>query len=122
MQSMRCAARFRVARGYNAFRNAPAVTGRNIDDLIKLADTKGWPGYFGTPSIASAAAGSRGMNAIAQAAVGVALDILNGASDSGMSRVADLANDPSFKPIVDKALEHDRAIEKRQADWLARHN
>ena len=104
------------------FRTAPAVIGRNIADLVALAETKGWPGYFGTPAIATAAAGSRAMIGIADAAVGTALDILNGTADSEMPRIADLAADPAFKPLVDEVLEHDRFAEQRQADWLAKHN
>jgi hypothetical protein len=103
-----------------AFRTAPPVVGHNMADLIELASTKGWPGYFGTPSIASAAAGNRAMMAIAQAAAGVARDILNGVFDSTMPREADLARDPSMKPIVDRALEHDRSGERRQSEWIAK--
>jgi hypothetical protein len=68
-----------------------------------------------------AAAGSRAMIAIAQAAVSVAEDILNGTADSERPRVADLAGDPTIKPLVDRALEHDRSAEQRQAEWLAKH-
>jgi len=103
------------------FRTSPPVTGRNMAELVALAKTKEWPGYFGTPSIATAAAGSRAMIAIAQAAVDVAVEILNGTADSEMSRVADLAADPAFKPLVDQSLEHDRSAEQRQAAWLAKH-
>ncbi len=41
------------------------------------------------------------MIAIAQAAVAVAMDILNGTADSAMSRVADSAEDPAVEPIVE---------------------
>ena len=71
------------------FRSAPGLTGHNLADLVVLAKTTGWQGYFGTPSIATAAAGSRAMIAIAQAAAAVAMDILNGTADPAMSRVAD---------------------------------
>jgi creatinine amidohydrolase/Fe(II)-dependent formamide hydrolase-like protein len=103
-------------------RTAPEVVGHNMDDLVTLAQAKGWPGYFGTPSIANAAAGSRAMIAISQAAVETALDILNGAPDSDLPRVADLARDPAFKQLVDQTLEHDLSAEQRQAAWLAKHN
>jgi creatinine amidohydrolase len=105
-----------------AFRNAPPVVGRNIEDLVALAKTRGWPGYFGTPSIANSAAGSRAMMAIAQAAAATALDILDGTPDSDMPRVADLAEDPAFKHLVDQALEHERSAEQRQTAWLAKLN
>ena len=61
------------------------------------------------------------MNALAQAAADAALEILNGKSDSGLPREADLDQDPAIKPLVDQVLEHEQAAEKRQADWLAKH-
>jgi creatinine amidohydrolase len=103
-------------------RTAPAVVGHNIADLIALAKAREWPGYFGTPSIATAAAGSRAMTGIAQAAVGAAMDILSGIAPVEMPRLADLAEDPAIKPIVDQELEHDRTAEQRHAEWLMKHN
>jgi hypothetical protein len=60
------------------------------------------------------------MNVIARAAVDLVLKVLEGGSYHG-SRVADRpASDPTFKRAVDAALEHERRIEQRQAEWLAK--
>src|SRR5262245_36429747 len=102
--------------------NARPVVGRSFADLITIARKDDWPGYFGTPSIASASAGSRAMQAIAQAAVDAALKILDGAPDDALPRVASLADaNADIRKMVDASLERERQIEQRQNDWLARH-
>ncbi len=100
---------------------APPVVGRNFADLVALASRDDWPGYWGTPSIATAAAGARAMSAIAQAAVDVALKVLDGAPDAALVRVADqTATNPDIAKLVAASLEHERQIEQRQSDWLTR--
>src|SRR5262245_29929396 len=102
-------------------RSAPPVVGRSIPDLRALAARSDWPGYFGTPAIANAAAGSRAMGAIARAAIEAALKILDGVPDSALPRVADvMAADPDIKAIIEASLEHDRQVERRQTEWLSR--
>ena len=101
-------------------RSAPPVVGRNMADLVTIAKGDGWPGYWGTPAIASAEAGRRGMQAIADAAVQIALRVLEGAPDSALPRVADGMNDPDVRRIMDAVLAHERENERRQAEWLAK--
>ncbi|HEY7286464.1 MAG TPA: creatininase family protein [Vicinamibacterales bacterium] len=101
---------------------AAPVIGRNFADLVTIARKDDWPGYWGTPAIATAAAGARAMNAIAQAAVDVALKTLDGAPDAALPRVANLmAGDPDVASLVAASLERERQAERRQTDWLARH-
>jgi hypothetical protein len=59
------------------------------------------------------------MIAIAEAAAGAALDILNGAADARMPPIADLAADPEVKPIMDLELQHDHSAEHRgkRSSW-----
>ena len=61
-----------------------------------------WPRYWGTPSIATAAAGARAMSAIGQAALDVALKVLGGVADAPLVRVADqtAANPEVAKPVA----------------------
>jgi creatinine amidohydrolase/Fe(II)-dependent formamide hydrolase-like protein len=100
---------------------APPVVGRNFADLVALAGKDDWTGYWGTPAIATAAAGARAMSAIAQAAVDVALKVLDGAPDAALARVADqTATNPDIAKLVAASLEHERQIEQRQNDWLTR--
>src|SRR5262245_22078643 len=103
-----------------AFHHAPAVVGHEPADLVALAHKPDWPGYFGTPSIANAAAGQRKMEGLAAAAVDVALKALDGTLPATAPRVVDQdAADPVFEQITDASLEHDRQIEKTETEWLA---
>jgi len=99
---------------------APPVITRNMGEIVLTARGQGWTGYFGTPAIATAAAGSRAMNAIADAAVRVAMQILDGGTDAALAHVADEMTDPGFKPIVDQLLAHEREVERKQNEWLAK--
>jgi hypothetical protein len=60
------------------------------------------------------------MNAIADAAIAVARQVLDGGTDAALPRVADGMTSPAFKPLVDQSLAHDLMIERKQADWLAK--
>jgi creatinine amidohydrolase/Fe(II)-dependent formamide hydrolase-like protein len=102
-------------------RSAPAVVSRDFAELVATAQKPGWTGYFGTPAVATPDAGRRAMNAIAQAAVDLVLNVLEGGSAQG-PLVADRAmSDPAFRRVVEAALEHERQIERKQAEWLAKH-
>jgi hypothetical protein len=53
-------------------------------------------------------------------AVDLALNVLDGGSAQG-PRVADRPrSDPAFRRVVEAALEHERQIERKQAEWLAK--
>jgi len=104
----------------SGIRSAPAVVSRDLAELLATAQKPNWKGYFGTPAISTSDIGSRAMNAIAQAAVDVVVRVLEGGSDQG-PRVADrLTSDPAFGRVVEAALEHERQIERRQVEWLAK--
>jgi len=102
-----------------AVHHAPAIVGHEPADLVALAHKSDWPGYFGTPAIANATAGQRKMDGLAAAAVEAAMKALNGTLPATTPRVVDQeAADPVFEQITEASLEHDRQIEKREADWL----
>jgi len=106
----------------SSIKDAPAIVGRNFADLVGLAKRESWTGYFGTPAIATAAAGARAMNAIAQAAIDAALKVLDGAPDTSFPRAAGLlAGDPDVQRILAASAEHERQVDRRQSDWLTRH-
>jgi len=107
-----------VAAGWHT---APAVVAHEPADLVSLARQSGWPGYFGTPAIATTEAGRRKMDGLAAAAIEVALNMLDGTLSPSAARVVDqVAEVPAFKSLWDASLEHDRLLEKKEADWLAR--
>ena len=101
-------------------RQAPAVVGHEAADLVALAQKPDWPGYFGTPAIASVEAGRRKMDGLATAAVDAALKAIDGTLPATAGRVVDQdAADPEFDRVTRASLEHDRQVEKREMDWLA---
>jgi creatinine amidohydrolase/Fe(II)-dependent formamide hydrolase-like protein len=100
---------------------APPVVARGFQDLATIARRSDWTGYWGTPAIATASAGARAMNAIAQAAVDVAMNVLDGAPDSPFARVANqAAASPDTAKLVATSLAHEQQVEQREADWLGR--
>jgi creatinine amidohydrolase len=103
-----------------AIRSAPAVVTRDFAQLVATAETPNWPGYFGTPAIANPEAGRRAMAAIAQAAVNVVLKVLDGGSDAGPRSADRSTAEPAFRRVVEAALEYERQIERKQAEWLAK--
>lgn len=103
-----------------AIRSAPAVVARDFAQLVVAAETPNWPGYFGTPAIANPEAGRRAMAAIAQAAVNVVQKVLDGGSDEGPRSADRSTAEPAFRRVVEAALEYERQIERKQAEWLAR--
>jgi len=60
------------------------------------------------------------MHAIAQAAVDLVLNVLDGGSDQGPRVAHRPTSDPAFKGVIEAALEHERQIERKQAEWLAK--
>lgn len=101
-------------------RSATPVVARDFAELVATAQQPNWRGYFGTPAIATPEAGRRAMNAIAQAAVDFVLSVLDGRAHQG-PRVADRPmSDPTFRRVVEAALEHERQIERKQVEWLAK--
>jgi creatinine amidohydrolase/Fe(II)-dependent formamide hydrolase-like protein len=102
---------------------APAVVAHQPSDLVALARKADWSGYFGMPTIATREAGRRKMDGLAAAATDVALRMLDGTLSPTAARVVDqAAAEPTLKGVWDASLEHDRLLEKKEADWLAHAN
>jgi creatinine amidohydrolase/Fe(II)-dependent formamide hydrolase-like protein len=99
--------------------SAPPVVAHDFAELQAIAKAPAWTGYFGTPAIATAKAGGRAMNALAQAAVDAVLAGLDGAPVQDWPRVADrAAADPGLGLLMDQLAGHERQVARREADWL----
>ena len=102
-----------------AYKTAPPHTGRNMDDLISIAKAENWPGYFGSPRRASAAVGATLWKQFSSRFVDVALQILDGLDYRQIKRLGDVTRTIPANVAIDKAaLEHDRAIERKQQEWI----
>jgi creatinine amidohydrolase/Fe(II)-dependent formamide hydrolase-like protein len=64
-------------------------TGRDWDDLVRLASAPGWPGYFGSPRLATAARGAQILGSGARVYVEYALKILDGLDERGIPHYRD---------------------------------
>jgi hypothetical protein len=60
------------------YKQAQPMTGRNFGDLMRIGQTQDWPGYFGSPRLASKEFGDEWMSSVAKADAEYALKILNG--------------------------------------------
>lgn len=101
------------------YRTAPPQTGKDWNDLVERALDPDWPGYFGSPRLASASMGAHAMEAEMEAAVKVALQILDGTDDRSFPRFGDLAlESPDNISIDQDALRRDEEVRRQQADWL----
>lgn len=105
------------------FNQAPTQTGQNWDDLIRLARAPGWPGYFGSPRLATAARGAQLLVGEANTAIEYALKILDGLDERQIPRLVDLASKNAANVGIDRdAIEREREIQKKQQAWLQKHN
>jgi creatinine amidohydrolase/Fe(II)-dependent formamide hydrolase-like protein len=106
-----------VAPGY---RTAPSFPGENWDDLIRIAQTPGWPGYFGAPKQATAAEGQGRIQRRSKVAADYMWRIVEGADERDIPRYATIKahSEPNVK-IDRAAAAHERAREERFSAWLA---
>ncbi len=108
-----------VAPGYNS---APAITGQSQQESFDVAKKAGWPGYIGSPRLATAAFGEKIWNAFASAASDQTLKILDGADPSSIPRYADiLEKNPLYqKEWIAPAKARDDALGAKEREWLQR--
>ena len=100
-----------------AYRNAEPLPARDQKHRIEIAKANNWPGYWGSPGFASAAAGAAQWKANSSRWVDLALKILDGFDYRQMKRLGD---ETRFgEPIVGKGFQqHNQEIELRQQEWL----
>jgi creatinine amidohydrolase/Fe(II)-dependent formamide hydrolase-like protein len=102
-----------------AYKNAPPLTGRDMNHLIQIAKEENWPGYFGSPRLARAALGAQAFKLMSAQINELALKILNGLDYRQISRFGDVTRKNPANAAIDKAaLEHEQEVEKKQSEWL----
>jgi creatinine amidohydrolase/Fe(II)-dependent formamide hydrolase-like protein len=104
------------------YRTAPAVTGRTAQESFDVARRSGWPGYLGSPRLASAGLGERIWTAFVSAANEQVLAILGGADPSKIARYVDLLEkSPTYQERwIGPSRAHDAALAEKERAWLAR--
>ncbi len=106
-----------------AYKEATPYTGGNIADLVRIASAEGWPGYFGSPRLANAAYGAAVWKSFSEAAIGMALRILDGYDYTKEPRYVDVISaDADIAAVNKDALAHDQQTEQKQQAWLRKKN
>jgi len=105
-----------VAPGY---KNAPTVTGQTMTESFTVAKSAGWPGYLGSPRLATAALGEKTWKSFAAAAAEHLLKILDGADPAQFPRYADLLDkNPLYQEWIKTAKARDEQLDAKQKAWL----
>ena len=103
------------------FRSAPDVAGVNYDSAFALARRQGWPGYLGSPRLATSETGRKIWLGFSGAATKTAVEILNGADPATYRRyVPYLRSLPLYQDWVRSAESRDSAQNEAQRRWRAR--
>ncbi len=103
-------------------RSAASQTGTNWEDLIRLARAPEWPGYFGSPRLATAGYGAEGMSTSTKDMIALALKVLDGADERQLQHFSDFATKNEANIGIDRdALERERRVLRQQQEWLQKH-
>lgn len=104
------------------FRSAPARGHADMEKLAAMAREPAWPGYFGSPRLATAAHGAAIWKAVRSATVMTALAILDGADPARFQRYTQVMNDSPVDVRLDAASREAEARRAaRQQRWLQAH-
>lgn len=93
------------------YKSAPPIAAQNREQLVKIAKADDWPGYFGSPRLATAAFGAKYWKEYSSRVIDLALRILDGFDYRQMKHVKET-------PVSERALKHERDIERKQSEWL----
>ena len=105
----------------SGYLNATPQAGSGFSMLVKVAEREGWPGYFGSPRMATASRGALRWKGESTAAIDLALHILNGADPHVMPHYVQITQqDPASLETDTVALQHENETEGRQQMWLSK--
>lgn len=101
------------------YKNAAPLSGTSWSELVEIGVKENWPGYFGSPRLATAAHGAEIMRRRADNAARLVLRVLDGFDPRTLPRASEqAANDPGIKRSNAHALDHERKIKRKQQVWL----
>jgi creatinine amidohydrolase/Fe(II)-dependent formamide hydrolase-like protein len=99
---------------------ARSLTARTLQDVMRIAHSPEWPGYFGAPRLATADLGHRIIEGDRAWLVDIALRLLDGKVDErSIARVSALEKDPVVAQANEPGKRRDEANAQRQRAWLA---
>jgi creatinine amidohydrolase len=101
------------------FKTAKPLASDKMEELIRIAQAKDWPGYFGSPRLASRKQYEKGWRVAAREAVSLALKILNGFDERQIVRFGDeMLKSPPDVALDEASLKHEEELRQKQANWL----
>jgi creatinine amidohydrolase len=100
-----------------AVKNAVPQTARNYSDLVRLATSPAWPGYFGSPRLARADLVPKNYRS---QWTNLVFRILDGLDERTLPRFPDVGSTPENEAIDRDALAEERSATERQQTWLRR--
>jgi creatinine amidohydrolase/Fe(II)-dependent formamide hydrolase-like protein len=103
------------------YRNAPIVTGQTLEESFQVAARPDWPGYLGSPRLATAALGERIWTSFSAAAAKVMLAVLEGGDPGQYQRYADLlARNVLYQGWFAAAGARDSVRDAAHREWVRR--
>jgi creatinine amidohydrolase len=104
------------------YKDAKPQGGKDLLALVALGTAAGWPGYFGSPRLATAARGEAYFKKVADDFLEIVTSLLDGTDLKSFARRPPIVddNDPGNRRVKNSADEHTRAILAKQAAWLDR--
>jgi creatinine amidohydrolase/Fe(II)-dependent formamide hydrolase-like protein len=102
-------------------REVPSITAP-VQEIVEVARTASWPGYFGAPRHASAALGRADLDGSHGAWIDIAMRILDGADERTMPRYVDMMLAiPLIHAIGEGTARYDSTVAERQEAWFQQH-
>lgn len=103
----------------SGYKDATPLPAPDRKTHVETARAKDWPGYWGSPRLATAAAGAARWKASSSRWAELALKILDGFDYSHMKRLGDETTPSAEASVAGKTLtQHNQEIENKQLDWL----
>ena len=86
---------------------------------MKVAHESDWPGYVGSPRLATRAIGERIWKALSASASAYANKILDGEDTQAIKRYGDLLGGvPAYIKVDETARASEDAMARKQSEWL----
>jgi len=101
------------------YKKAPVRTGATLDQSMAVTHEADWPGYVGSPRLATRAVGDQIWKALSASASTYAIKVLDGEDTTNVKRYGDLlAGVPAYVKVDEGASAAEDAIARKQAEWL----
>ncbi len=103
----------------NDYVSAKPFAAAATTDLTEIAETPGWPGYFGSPRLASPTDGAALVKYKSDQIIELALRILDGFDWTGLPTRADRGlDDPAFKKLRENTEARAERERLSQEEWI----